>query len=108
MLGDKITRAEANELLLHQLKNDYLYVVERNVPYWDEMNDNQRGALLSFAYNLGANFYGSSDFSTISRVLREKEWNKVPDALYLYRNPGTSVEAGLSRRRIAEGDLWNS
>ena len=72
------------------------------------MNDNQHGALLSFAYNLGANFYGSPDFTTISRVLKEKEWNKVPDALYLYRNPGTSVEAGLSRRRIAEGDLWNS
>jgi GH24 family phage-related lysozyme (muramidase) len=108
VLGDKITRAEADELLLHQLKYDYLSVIERTIPYWDEMNDNQRGALLSFAYNLGANFYGSSGFSTITRVLREKEWHKIPDALYLYRNPGTSVEAGLSRRRIAEGDLWNS
>ena len=38
--------------------------------------------------------------------MKEKEWAKVPDALYLYRNPGTSVEAGLARRRIAEGDLW--
>ena len=107
-LGDKITREKAEILLNQQLKYNYLATLEKTIPFWDEMNDNQHGALLSFAYNLGANFYGSPDFSTISRVLREKEWNKVPDALYLYRNPGTSVEAGLSRRRIAEGDLWNS
>jgi len=70
------------------------------------MTDNQKGALLSFAYNLGAGFYGSSDFNTITRVLKNKEWVKVPDALYLYRNPGSNVELGLSRRRMAEGNLW--
>jgi GH24 family phage-related lysozyme (muramidase) len=72
------------------------------------MNENQQGALLSFAYNLGARFYGSSGFNTITRVLKNKEWDKVPDALYLYRNPGTRVEAGLARRRTAEGKLWSS
>lgn len=107
-LGDKITVEKADLLLYQQLKYNYLSTLERTIPYWDIMNDNQHGALLSFAYNLGANFYGSPDFSTISRVLREKEWSKVPDALYLYRNPGTSVEEGLARRRIAEGDLWNA
>jgi len=80
----------------------------QKIPYWGEMNDNQRGALLSFAYNLGADFYGSPDFSTITRVLKNKEWSKVPDALYLYRNPGTNVEKGLARRRVAEGKLWSS
>jgi hypothetical protein len=40
--------------------------------------------------------------------LKNKEWDKVPDALYLYRNPGSNVEAGLARRRKAEGKLWNS
>ena len=105
-LGDKISREKADILLETQLRNDYLKVIESTIPYWHEMNDNQHGALLSFAYNLGAHFYGSENFNTISLVLREKEWQKVPDALYLYRNPGTSVEAGLARRRIAEGDLW--
>ena len=94
--------------MTQQLKYNYLAVLEKTIPYWDEMNDNQHGALLSFAYNLGANFYGSPDFNTISRVLKEKEWSKVPDALYLYRNPGTNVEAGLARRRIAEGELWEN
>jgi GH24 family phage-related lysozyme (muramidase) len=107
-LGDKITREKAELLLTQQLKYNYLATLEKTIPYWDEMNDNQHGALLSFAYNLGANFYGSPDFNTITRVLRDKSWAKVPDALYLYRNPGTSVEEGLARRRIAEGDLWES
>jgi hypothetical protein len=30
----------------------------------------------------------------------------VPEALLLYRNPGSKFEAGLKRRRIAEGNLW--
>lgn len=107
-LGDKISREKADILLEHQTRTDYLSVLERTIPYWDLMNDNQHSALLSFAYNLGARFYGSDNFKTITHVLRGKEWKKVPDALYLYRNPGTSVEAGLARRRIAEGDLWES
>ena len=80
----------------------------RKIPYWSEMNDNQKGALLSFAYNLGARFYGSSGFNTISRVLRNKEWSNVPNTLKMYRNPGTDVEVGLLRRRAAEGKLWSS
>ena len=63
----------------------------RKIPYWNEMNDNQHGALLSFSYNLGANFYGSSGFNTISKVLREKKWSDVPKVLELYRDPGTNV-----------------
>ena len=70
------------------------------------MSDGKRAALLSFSYNLGADFYSSEDFSTISARLKNKEWDKVPDALYLYRNPGSNVEAGLARRRKAEGESW--
>jgi GH24 family phage-related lysozyme (muramidase) len=72
------------------------------------MNDKMRGSLLSFAYNLGADFYNSSGFNSITKVLKNKEWNKVPETLKLYRNPGTDIEAGLLRRRIAEGKLWLS
>ena len=72
------------------------------------MNENQQGALLSFAYNLGARFYGSAGFNTITRVLRNKEWSNVPDTLKMYRNPGSHVEAGLARRRKAEGEMWKS
>jgi lysozyme len=65
-----------------------------------------KSSLISFAYNLGANFYNSSGFNTITRVLKEKKWNEVPNVLELYRNPGSKVEAGLLRRRRREGLLW--
>jgi lysozyme len=107
MIGNKITQEEADDLLYFQLRREFLPSLQK-IPHWNEMNEKQQGALLSFAYNLGASFYGSSDFNTITRVLREKKWNEVPKALELYRNPGSSVEAGLLRRRRAEGALWSS
>jgi GH24 family phage-related lysozyme (muramidase) len=104
-IGRTITQKYADDLLEFQLKNNFLPVLQR-IPFWNDMNENQKGTLLSFAYNLGANFYGSEGFATISRNLREKNWSAIPKTLELYRDPGTSVEAGLLRRRKAEGDLW--
>ena len=105
-LGEVITQEEADELLLYQLEAGYLPPLA-SIPYFNEMSPEQVGALLSFAYNLGARFYGSDGFETISRRLRNREWELIPDALFLYRNPGTDVEEGLKRRRVAEGALWS-
>ena len=105
-LGEKITQAEADGLLQWQVEQEFLPSLEA-IPAWVELNENQRGALLSFAYNLGARFYGASDFKTITRVLRDRRWDQMEAALLLYRNPGTHVEAGLRRRRQAEADLFN-
>lgn len=100
-----ITQARADQLLEQSLTQVYLPSLKR-IPYFGEMSPEQIGALLSFSYNLGANFYGSEGFTTLSRYLRDKDWDRVPEALLLYRNPGSSVEEGLRRRRIAEGALW--
>ncbi len=105
-MGKVITQKYADTLLEFDLKNRFLPALQK-IPYWSEMNDNQRGSLLCFAYNLGADFYGNPNFTTITKVLKNKEWSKVPDALYLYRNPGTRVEVGLARRRTEEGKLWS-
>jgi len=104
-LGDQIAQQEADELLISQCKNQFLPAL-RKIPHWNEMSDGKRGALLSFAYNLGAGFYGGDNFNTITKRLKNKEWDLVPDALYLYRNPGSNVEAGLARRRKSEGESW--
>lgn len=103
--GDQITPSEANQLLERQvgLIADKL---SKSIPHWPLMSADQRGALLSFAYNLGSNFYGTEGFETISAKLRTKDWSDIPEALLLYRNPGTPVEEGLKRRRQAEGQLW--
>jgi lysozyme len=105
--GDKITQQEADALLEHQLQTAFLPAILK-LPHAASMSEEQIGALLSFSYNLGAGFYNSPDFTTISRYLRDKDWERVPEALLLYRNPGSSVEEGLRRRRVAEGALWSS
>jgi GH24 family phage-related lysozyme (muramidase) len=102
--GDKINVIEADMLL--RLEVDRVAERLRTIPHWNDMGDAQRSALVSFAYNLGPDFYGNPGFDTISTVLRDKDWPAVPATLLLYCNPGTTVEAGLLRRRKAEGELW--
>jgi len=110
-LGDTITEEAASELLLIQLKTQYLPSLEK-IPVWKELNINQRGAILSFAYNLGCSFYGSPGFTSITRMLRDKEWLATPaiveETFIKYCNPGSSVESGLRKRRIAEAKLFAS
>ena len=102
--GDTITQDQAEQMLAREI--DRIVERLRAVPHWNEMSANQQSALISFAYNLGSGFYGAAGFETISKRLREKDWRRVPEALLLYRNPGSSFEVGLKRRRIAEGNLW--
>ena len=104
--GDKINVIEAEDLLDDEIAKiaKHLSTV---IPHWSGMLVTQQSALISFAYNLGANFYGKAGFETITAKLRDKAWANVPAALKLYRNPGTSAEAGLLRRRTAEGALWS-
>jgi len=103
--GDRINAVEADLMLRHEVDR-IATKLSGAVPNWQQMKDPQRCALISFAYNLGDGFYGAEGFETITRRLRERDWAKVPDALLLYRNPGSNVEAGLKRRREAEGRLW--
>lgn len=106
-LGERITQAEAQELLIWHVEESFLPPLQR-IPAWANMNEPQRGAILSFAYNLGAHFYGASGFETISRVLRNQQWDQIEAALVLYRNPGSNVEEGLLRRRLTEAELFLS
>jgi GH24 family phage-related lysozyme (muramidase) len=103
--GDKISVIEADMML--RLEADRIcQKLAGTIPAWNELGDRQKSALVSFAYNLGDGFYGGANFNTITKALREKRWHDVPGAMMLYRNPGSNVEAGLKRRRKAEGDLW--
>jgi GH24 family phage-related lysozyme (muramidase) len=106
-LGDKITKEQAEALLISSIEKNFLPSLEK-IPYWNEMSSNKRSCLISFSYNLGSNFYGSGDFNTITKCLKEKRWKDVPAAMMLYVNPGSNVEVGLRRRRKAESDLWLS
>jgi GH24 family phage-related lysozyme (muramidase) len=106
MSDGAITKPQGKRMLESIVEKDFWNVLTNTIPFWSEMNDNQRSALTSFAYNLGAHFFGAPGFATLSACLRDKAWGEVPAALCLYVNPGSSFEAGLRRRREAEGKLW--
>lgn len=101
-----IDEETAQTYLAYYLGNTVVHLSE-TIPYWNEMNDSQRSALLSFAYNLGDYFYGDPGFNSITAALRERRWDDIPRILTLYSNPHDPVvHAGLLRRRQAEARLW--
>ena len=103
-----ITEPQARKMMRQIAEERFWNILKATIPYWEEMSDGQRGALLSFGYNLGSHFYGSPGFNTVSACLRDRVWDEIPNAFRLYVNPGTAVEAGLRRRREAEIKLWLS
>lgn len=104
--GDRLgSKAEAEALLISQLENEFLPKL-KVIPGWGEMTEGQQSALISFAWNLGAHFYGANGFNTISLALKNKQWDSVPAAINLYHKAGGRSLAGLVRRRQAEAELW--
>ena len=107
--GDKITKEKANQLMESYIENKVIPTLEKTIPTWGELDQNQRDALISFAYNVGPNFYGAKDFETITKELSSVDTlERVSAALKLYNKSKGKVLNGLIKRRKAEGDLWNA
>ena len=105
-IGDTITREAADGLLDNMLETQVVPALAKTIPGWKTLPAHRQNALISFAYNVGWGFYGATGFETISKCLRESNYDAVPAALMLYINPGTPAEPGLRRRREAEATLW--
>jgi formylglycine-generating enzyme required for sulfatase activity/GH24 family phage-related lysozyme (muramidase) len=105
-LGDVISQEQADALYYFNFRERFWKDLKATIPFWSEMNDKQKAALCSFAYNNGAHFHGDGRHDTLDLQLRERHWEAIPGSLMMYRNPGTSVEVGLGRRRRAEGLVW--
>ena len=105
-LGQTISREIANAMLSDLIENKIVPALTKTIPGWKTLTANRQNALISFAYNVGWHFCGSPDFVTISKCLRESDYDAVPAALMLYINPGTPAEPGLRRRRESEAKLW--
>jgi GH24 family phage-related lysozyme (muramidase) len=105
--GDRISQELADALLAGRLERDAQLLALR-IPSWRDLTLNQQAALLSFTYNCGPSWFGSSGFTTLTKRLLSDELEQVPAALMLYVNPGGPSEAGLRRRRKAEAALWSA
>ncbi len=107
--GDIINKTQAEAYLIDHVDQSCRQAMEK-IPTWSRMNDNQRGAIYSFAYNLGSSFYGGYNFESITQVCdspdRWYDHRWIAAQFVKYRNPNTSVEEGLRRRRLAEAALF--
>ena len=69
------------------------------------LGDNQFAALVSFAFNVGlGNFANSS----LVRLLNGGSYDCVPTQLCRWDHVNGAPNAGLFRRRVAEGQLWST
>ena len=104
--GDKTTPAAARLVLVDQIKNDYEKRVIRGIGQsaFDALNDNQKAALISFAYNVG------SVTSSIASAI--KQGNLPAAALYIKNGPVTGKQSGVLKglviRREQEAALFST
>lgn len=94
--GDTITKAEAGDLLDKDLEK-FRSGVNRCVKV--PLNENQFGALVSFAYNVGI---GSLQSSTLLKLLNAGDYDAAADQFPRWNKSGGKVLTGLTRRREAE------
>jgi len=103
-LGDIITSAEATRRLMRDLAKFELVV---NEAVQVSLPDNQFAALVSFAYNVGAEAFRTS---TLLRKLNAGGYESVPGELARWNKVtihGKRTESvGLTNRRAAEIGLW--
>ncbi len=108
--GMRVTKAEAEEILRRDVEK-FARSVARAIggEALEKLNENQFGALVSFAYNVGL---GNFRRSSVLRAVKEGRAQDVPRLLMRWtkaRDPRTGRLKrlrGLVRRRRAEGRLF--
>lgn len=100
--GDYVTPAQAEMYLREDVKK-FANSVDALVTV--PLKQCQYDALVSFVYNLGATNFRSS---TLLKKLNAKDYKGAADEFLRWVSPGSSVEAGLRRRRTAERNLFLS
>ncbi|KRA42083.1 lysozyme [Devosia sp. Root635] len=103
--GDTITEGEAAALLTARLAETAAQV-ERLVKV--DLSDNQFGALVAFADNIGMGGGSKPGFSnsTLLKKLNAGDYNAVPGQLARWKYNDGKVMQGLINRRAAEAGLW--
>lgn len=97
--GDKITQQQSREYLTAEISRRAAAMA---LP--DRLTDNQKAALVSFAFNLGVWAYNKS---TLRRLVLDSPNNPAIRAEFMkWNKAGGKVLAGLTRRRAAEADLY--
>lgn len=97
-----ITRAEAEELLKHDIRE---HTRELGTLVKVSVTDNQYAAMASLAFNIGV---GNFKKSSVLRLLNQGNVKEAANRFLLWNKAGGKVLAGLVRRRKAERELFLS
>lgn len=99
--GQVITQAQADALLVSDCQR-FADAVDNAAycPLTAQLNANQRDALISFTFNCGA--------GCLQTLCRGRTLAQICEAMALYNKAGGKVLAGLTRRRAAEQNLFNT
>lgn len=100
--GMRITQAQADEILKQDLMK-FESAVDAYISV--EINQNQFDALVSFAFNCGAN---ALKVSTLRYYINQGNYLKAADEFGKWVKSGGIVLNGLARRRAAERELFVS
>ncbi len=100
VVGLEITQGHADNLLYTDL-HTFEYTVEHLLP--KKLNTNQFSALICFAYNVGA---GNLAKSTLLKLVNLGDYAMASLEFPKWNHAGGRVLAGLTRRRIAEKQLF--
>ncbi len=99
--GMTITQSKAESLLISDCQKFASYVDNSSyVPITNSLNDNQRDALISFAFNLGQ--------GNLKKVCAGRTAEQIAKAIPQYCNAGGKKLQGLVNRRAAEVVLFNT
>lgn len=99
--GDRITRDRADSLLFIMC-NMFNDAVSKMVT--SNINENQRGALLSFAFNVGASNLRKS--TLLKKVNKNPDDPTIRNEFMRWVNAGGKPVQGLRNRRKDEADLY--
>lgn len=112
--GEKVSKEQAHEMLVHHITNRVVPVASKTA-VWGNMNDRQRGAFVSFLYNVGEGVVGSKQHPNFNAALASGDVNKVFDHMATYnkvtetdKKTGKKIKVvnqGLVNRRKAERDF---
>ncbi len=100
-LGDIITADQATEYLQHDVEK-FATKVKKLIT--STVNDNQFGAITSFAYNVGT---GNLAKSTLLKKVNANPADKlIVDEFMKWNKAAGKIMNGLTRRRAAEAKLY--
>jgi len=101
----EITEEQAQDLLRRDITGSFRAIERLTQPYFEDLTENQRGALTSLTFNIGSgNFRASQVRSLIKQGCIEDAGNQI----WQWRRAAGKILKGLVRRRARETELYFS